>query len=58
MPDGVCSFYELPEAKRGAQLKRNQLQRFSAWQLSVESELPEAEAEHFHGTVVLVYKLC
>ena len=39
----VFCFYELPEAKRGAQLKRNQLQRFSAWQLSVENELPEAK---------------
>jgi hypothetical protein len=29
-------FYELPETKRGAQLKRNQLQHFSAWQLSVK----------------------
>jgi hypothetical protein len=25
------------------QFKRNQLQRFSAWQLSVENELPEAK---------------
>jgi len=30
-------FYELPEVERGVQLKHNQLQHFSAWQLSVEN---------------------
>jgi hypothetical protein len=41
-PDKGLFFYEPPEAKRGARLKRNQLQRFSAWQLSVKWS-PEAK---------------
>ena len=47
----VFCFYELPEAKRGAQLKRNQLQRFSAWQLSVENELHEVKTHTVFDTV-------